>query len=963
MSNSELSADYSQSEDAGSGDDNRVELKAMLDVIAAQLLDADRRHTAALAEMQERITGMGREADALRPRVPEEFAPAFGRIETAMAELAHRLSDPADSRTVPNDKRLGSTSSRRESSSNYPYGSLTPMALRSAHSDVRDRDDEFSKRASGVDTFDVIDSVPGDVSDPWDRDAADALAGLYETGDVNLSPKVRFGGSSVAQAGSRPGVDEAWLEGKFAEIAQGIQQSLATMRPDNGISEISQRLDQFERQFAKLFAGVATHEDLAAIHLIESHVAEVVNHLVQTQDQLERLNIIEAQLANISHTLADAPGAPADGSSGAVSAQRGPDLDAIARAAAEQTARRFADLRIDDRHSAADELRPLIERLMSQNRQGEEQTAALLDTMQQAMIRLLDRVDSIEFVQQAGASPAVDNTAYRGGMFGGEAAERSEPVDEDDIDEALNTVFAEISARPSVASVLALPREAAASSEETARKGEKSRQDLVADARRAKMRLAAEQDDIVVGPPSSLSISSSASEGSMGAPPAGSRPIRPTTAPSKKTSGPSAPSPRLMVIAAVALVALGSLWYTFGFGKAHLGESSSVQQIEPGTSPQVNGAAAGGSSDAAKSAPASSSPTGNVEKSADPSPGGNGPRGDLVPGNGEHANTAYDAPPRRTTALPMLGVAVDLDQPITAAELEQSKRHQAMAQISGELGNAAARSGDGAVVPASMVPSEAETEGTKADVTTDSVPTVASKANASQTGASKSTPLDMPPATVGPLSLRLAAANGDPSAQFEVGARLAEGKGTTQSFKDAAKWYQRSADQGFAQSEYRLGTLYERGLGLKPDSAQAAVWYQRAAEQGNIKAMHNLAVLSANQNDQSPDYTTAAQWFEAAAQRGLPDSQFNLAVLYENGLGVNRDMKRAFMWLSIAARGGDADAVRRRDILRGKLTAEEVTAANKMIVAWKPAPSSRDVNDARTAGEIWKNNPKNGMNG
>ena len=137
----------------------------------------------------------------------------------------------------------------------------------------------------------------------------------------------------------------------------------------------------------------------------------------------------------------------------------------------------------------------------------------------------------------------------------------------------------------------------------------------------------------------------------------------------------------------------------------------------------------------------------------------------------------------------------------------------------------------------------------------------------------------------------------------------------------------------FAQAQYRLGTFYERGFGVKADRARAAAWYQRAAEQGNIKAMHNLAVLSANQTDELPDYTTAARWFEEAAKRGLADSQFNLAVLYENGLGVKRDMKMAFMWLALAARNGDKDAVRRRDILRGKLTAEEIVAAEQMIAA------------------------------
>jgi localization factor PodJL len=276
-----------------------------------------------------------------------------------------------------------------------------------------------------------------------------------------------------------------------------------------------------------------------------------------------------------------------------------------------------------------------------------------------------------------------------------------------------------------------------------------------------------------------------------------------------------------------------------------------------------------------------------------------------------------------------------------------------MAAISGELGNAVARPGESAPVPASMVPTESETEGSAPD----------NQSAETSDGAAKSSPLDMPAATVGPLSLRLAAANGDSSAQFEVGARFAEGEGVKQNFKEAAKWYQRSADQGFAQAQYRIGTLYERGFGLKADRAQAAVWYQRAAEQGNVKAMHNLAVLCANQTDRAPDYASAAQWFEEAAKRGLPDSQFNLAVLYENGLGVKRDLKQAFMWLSIAARAGDADATRRRDILRGSLTTQDIAETQKMMAAWKLTPTDRTVNDAVVAGELWKRNPKNGVSG
>jgi localization factor PodJL len=214
--------------------------------------------------------------------------------------------------------------------------------------------------------------------------------------------------------------------------------------------------------------------------------------------------------------------------------------------------------------------------------------------------------------------------------------------------------------------------------------------------------------------------------------------------------------------------------------------------------------------------------------------------------------------------------------------------------------------------------------------------------------------LSLPPATVGPLSLRLAAANGDPSAAFEVGARLAEGKGTKQNFHEAIIWYQKSASQGFAQAQYRLGTLYERGLGVKPDVARAQMWYQRAAEQGHIKAMHNLAVLSAGRMTGAPDYISAARWFEGASEYGLADSQYNLAVLHENGLGVGKDLAKAFKWYALAGRAGDKEALRRKDALEARLSADQLRAVESELARFQPKRSEPLINDARAAGEDWK---------
>jgi len=134
----------------------------------------------------------------------------------------------------------------------------------------------------------------------------------------------------------------------------------------------------------------------------------------------------------------------------------------------------------------------------------------------------------------------------------------------------------------------------------------------------------------------------------------------------------------------------------------------------------------------------------------------------------------------------------------------------------------------------------------------------------------------------------------------------------------------------------------------------ARVWYERAAEQGNVKAMHNLAVLGAGRETGSPDYATAARWFSEAAERGLQDSQYNLAVLIENGLGVPRDPVGAYKWYSLAGRGGDAEAVRRRDAIKAKLSAADLAAAETLVSAYNPKAADPIVNDARVAGEDWK---------
>jgi localization factor PodJL len=190
-----------------------------------------------------------------------------------------------------------------------------------------------------------------------------------------------------------------------------------------------------------------------------------------------------------------------------------------------------------------------------------------------------------------------------------------------------------------------------------------------------------------------------------------------------------------------------------------------------------------------------------------------------------------------------------------------------------------------------------------------------------------SPPADALPASIGGPTLRSGAAARNPAAEYEVAVRYAEGRGVTQSFNEAARWFERAANQGLAPAQYRLGSLYEKGYGVKKDLEAARRLYIAAAEKGNARAMHNLAVLYAEGIDGKVEYATAVQWFRRAASHGIADSQYNLGILYARGIGVEQNFAESYKWFALAAQQGDQDAGRKRDDVAARLDSQSLVAA------------------------------------
>ncbi|WP_040325167.1 peptidoglycan-binding protein [Aurantimonas manganoxydans] len=200
------------------------------------------------------------------------------------------------------------------------------------------------------------------------------------------------------------------------------------------------------------------------------------------------------------------------------------------------------------------------------------------------------------------------------------------------------------------------------------------------------------------------------------------------------------------------------------------------------------------------------------------------------------------------------------------------------------------------------------------------------------------------PDGIGNAALTDAAEAGDPKAIFEIGLRLMEGRDSEPKPAVAAEWFASSAERGFAPAQYSLGTLYEKGNGVERDTIAARDWYLKAAEQGNVRAMHNLAVLFATGVDGKSEPKLAAQWFEKAAEYGMTDSQYNLGILYARGAGVDQDLTESFKWFSIVATAGDEDAGRKRDEVAKSLTPERLKSAEEKVAGFTPKPRDEAVN-------------------
>lgn len=142
------------------------------------------------------------------------------------------------------------------------------------------------------------------------------------------------------------------------------------------------------------------------------------------------------------------------------------------------------------------------------------------------------------------------------------------------------------------------------------------------------------------------------------------------------------------------------------------------------------------------------------------------------------------------------------------------------------------------------------------------------------------------------------------------------------------------AEEGNVEAMFCVGRLYANGFGVAMDDALALKWYGLAAEGGHAEAQYNLGVMHANGWGVAMDDVTAAGFYLQAAELGFVPAQVALAQCYDSGLGVEKDLLSAYQWFEIAARADDYSARAESDRVRGRLSADELAAADAKVARW-----------------------------
>ena len=76
-----------------------------------------------------------------------------------------------------------------------------------------------------------------------------------------------------------------------------------------------------------------------------------------------------------------------------------------------------------------------------------------------------------------------------------------------------------------------------------------------------------------------------------------------------------------------------------------------------------------------------------------------------------------------------------------------------------------------------------------------------------------------------------------------------KGQGVAQDYKEVVKWYRLAAEQGEATAQGNLGGMYGNGQGVIQDNVMAHMWLDIGASNGSTNAAKNRDIVAKRMNE------------------------------------------------------------------------------------------------------------------
>ena len=328
----------------------------------------DAAHRARIADMQARLAQCGRLIAQIREELPEHDAQALSRLEQGIGSLAERV------------------------------GTL-------------------GQEGQGPER--VATAAPGPAAsedEPWDPQSAEELMRIHEAANAQWADPAAprhyrawpSDGVAPARAAEPPLRDAAGLEARLAQIAHVIEGAVAEAHPAKALAALDRRLDAFERRLDVALSDMALGIGRGDLKLIDAHLVEFAGHFEAVRQQLGRLDAVETALHELARAL-ERTGPP----SGDHSPMRQDAIAAVIDGAAERAASKVAASLSEtgEGENRLDRLQALVENHVAERRRSEEAAANVLHSIEDALMRILDRVEAMEALQAA--PPAGADTRAR----------------------------------------------------------------------------------------------------------------------------------------------------------------------------------------------------------------------------------------------------------------------------------------------------------------------------------------------------------------------------------------------------------------------------------------------------------------------------------------------------------------------------------------------------------------------